>query len=125
MNALSVPLALATGVQKADFVPSMVLFAVLQAVAVAAVAPIFSVPVDTALTTNEVTEPSTSASLPLLRSSAKEIETEVSSLVALTELLKDVSVGRSLTTGAVNDALVREYPLKPMPSGMVMGTILG
>ena len=86
MNALSVPLALAAGVQNADFVRSIVLFVVLQKAAVAALVPILSVPLDTALTTNEVTEPSTSVSLPVASKSLNAIVVSVFLAVVFTAL---------------------------------------
>ena len=97
VKALSVPLALAAGVQNADLVASMVwLVVAFQAVAEPGLMPIFKVPLDTALTAKAVTEPSTSASLPAASKSLSKIVASASSLLVLTEVTKEVRVGMVL-----------------------------
>ena len=96
---------------------------VLLVVAFLAVPLMVKEPVEPALTTKELIVQSKSASLPALTSSAKEIATAVSSLVILTEVLNELSVGGELTTGTVSDELVSTYPLIPTPAGMVVGTV--
>ena len=74
----------------------MALVLAFQGCADASVVPIFKLPLLSALTTKELTVPSTSASLPWARRSAKVISTAVSSLVFLTGAAKAVRVGTSL-----------------------------
>ena len=96
VNALSVPLAFAAGIQNADLVASITLFVVLHGVAAPGLIPIFKVPLETALTTKAVMEPSVSASFPAAIKSLREIATSASSLLVLTEVPNEVSVGAVL-----------------------------
>ncbi len=97
VKALRLPFVLLAGVQKALLLASIVsLLPAAQAVAVPAVAPILSVPVETVCTTKPVTEPSPSASFPAEVRSEKLISFSVSSVPPVI-LLMEVRVGRSLT----------------------------
>ena len=72
-----------------------------QACASVSLVPIFKLPLLTALTTKEVTLPSTSASSPWASRSPRVISTAVSSLVVSTAAVKVVRVGMSFVPVAV------------------------
>ena len=102
VKAFSVPLTLLAGVQKALRVASTTsLVPAAQAVAPAAVAPINSVPVLTALTMKALTVPSASASLPCAAISAKVMVAWLSSATVFTAAAMVVSVGVSLTAATL------------------------
>ena len=99
------PFAFAAGFHAAALLKSIVLLVV----AFHATPLIVNVPLLTALTTKELIEPSTSDSLPAASSSVKLIATEVSSVVAFTELPKLVNVGEAfITVPTVNKTVLEE-----------------
>ena len=122
VKALSMPLASAAGVQYALYVASTIaLVLAFQAVEFAELVPILSMPEVTDLITKAVTLPSTSASLPWAKRSARVISTAVSSLVVSTAAVKSVRVGMSLTAVTVISRVSLSIP--PTPSLVVMVSV--
>ena len=92
------------------------------AVAVALVLPIRREPVLTAVIWNPVTEPSTSASLAWVSSSARLISTAVSSAVVSTVPARTVKVGMSLTAVIVS-VLVALLVCGPLPAPLAFESV--
>ena len=116
------PLASTAGTQYALLVASTIaLVLAFQAVAFAELVPILSMPEVTELITKAVILPSTSASSPWAKRSARVISTAVSSLVVATAAVNDVKVGMSLTAVTVMASVSLSIP--PTPSLVVMVSV--